>query len=107
MLHELMYSPQAAFFTELFGTSVRYTGASVVQVFFITAAAFGGLSLYGYTTRKSLSGIGSFLVMGLIGLILASLVNIFLASSGLAFAISLIGGIAGLLAGLALVRGLA
>jgi hypothetical protein len=70
---------------------IRYTGASVVQVFFITAATFGGLSLYGYTTSKSLSGIGSFLIMGLIGLVLASLVNIFLASSALSFAISAIG----------------
>ncbi|MFE1597968.1 Bax inhibitor-1/YccA family protein [Methylobacterium sp. ID0610] len=70
---------------------IRYTGASVVQVFFITAAAFGGLSLYGYTTSRSLSGIGSFLVMGLIGLVIASLVNIFLASSALQFAISVIG----------------
>jgi len=70
---------------------LRYTGASVVQVFFITAAAFGGLSLYGYTTQRSLSGIGSFLIMGLIGLIIASLVNIFLASSALQFAISVIG----------------
>jgi FtsH-binding integral membrane protein len=77
---------------------IRYTGASVVQVFFITAAAFGGLSLYGYTTSKSLSGMGSFLVMGLIGLILASLVNIFLASSGLGFVISLVG--VGIFAGL-------
>jgi uncharacterized protein len=64
---------------------------SIVQVFFITAAAFGALSLYGYTTQRSLSGMGSFLIMGLIGLILASLVNIFLASSALQFAISLIG----------------
>ncbi|RVU14056.1 Bax inhibitor-1/YccA family protein [Methylobacterium oryzihabitans] len=70
---------------------IRYTGASVVQVFFVTAAAFGGLSLYGYTTSRSLSGIGSFLVMGLIGLMIASLVNIFLASSALQFAISVIG----------------
>jgi uncharacterized protein len=70
---------------------IRYTGASVVQVFFVTAAAFGGLSLYGYTTSRSLSGIGSFLVMGLIGLIIASLVNVFLASSALQFAISVIG----------------
>jgi len=70
---------------------IRYTGASVVQVFFVTAAAFGGLSLYGYTTQRSLSGMGSFLMMGLIGLILASLVNIFLASSALQFAISVIG----------------
>ena len=70
---------------------LRYTGASVVQVFFITAAAFGGLSLWGYTTQRSLSGMGSFLLMGLIGLIIASLVNIFLASSALQFAISCIG----------------
>jgi hypothetical protein len=70
---------------------LRYTGASVVQTFFVTAAAFGGLSLWGYTTKRSLSGMGSFLMMGLIGLILASLVNIFLASSALQFAISAIG----------------
>jgi FtsH-binding integral membrane protein len=70
---------------------LRYTGASVVQTFFVTAAAFGGLSLWGYTTQRSLSGMGSFLMMGLIGLILASLVNIFLASSALQFAISAIG----------------
>jgi FtsH-binding integral membrane protein len=70
---------------------IRYTGASVVQVFFITAASFGALSLYGYTTRRSLSGIGSFLVMGLIGLLLASVVNIFVASSALQFAISVVG----------------
>ena len=70
---------------------LRYTGASVVQVFFITAASFGALSLWGYTTQRSLSGMGSFLMMGLIGLIIASLVNIFLASSALQFAISAIG----------------
>ncbi|WP_230530506.1 Bax inhibitor-1/YccA family protein [Microvirga roseola] len=68
-----------------------YTGASVVQVFFITAAAFGSLSLWGYTTKRSLSGMGSFLIMGLIGLILAMIVNIFLASTMLQFAISAIG----------------
>src|SRR5918993_269628 len=67
---------------------IRYTGASVVQVFFITAAAFGSLSLWGYTTNRSLSGFGSFLVMGVIGLIIASIVNLFLASSALQFAIS-------------------
>src|ERR671910_2755127 len=60
---------------------IRYTGASVVQVFFITAASFGALSLWGYTTRRPLSGIGSFLIMGVIGLIIASIVNLFLASS--------------------------
>ena len=70
---------------------IRYTGASVVQVFFITAASFGALSLWGYTTRRSLSGMGSFLVMGLFGLIIASLVNLFVASSALQFAISVIG----------------
>ncbi|TDR90040.1 Bax inhibitor-1/YccA family protein [Enterovirga rhinocerotis] len=70
---------------------IRYTGASITQTFFVTAAAFGGLSLYGYTTTRSLSGIGTFLVMGLIGLILASIVNIFLASSALQFVISAAG----------------
>jgi FtsH-binding integral membrane protein len=70
---------------------IRYTGASVVQVFFITAASFGALSLWGYTTKRSLSGMGSFLVMGLIGLLIASLVNIFLASSAMQFAISVVG----------------
>lgn len=68
-----------------------YTHASIARVFFITAAAFGALSLYGYTTQKSLSGWGSFLFMGLIGIVIASLVNIFLASSALQFAISVIG----------------
>ncbi len=68
-----------------------YTHASIARVFFISAAAFGGLSLYGYTTQKSLSGFGSFLMMGLIGIIIAGLVNIFLQSSALQFAISAIG----------------
>jgi FtsH-binding integral membrane protein len=68
-----------------------YTGASVARVFFITAASFAGLSLYGYTTRKDLSGMGSFLIMGVWGLIIASIVNIFLQSSALHFAMSVIG----------------
>ena len=68
-----------------------YTGQSVVQTFFVTAASFGALSLYGYTTKRNLSAMGSFLMMGLFGLIIASLVNIFLASSALQFAISVIG----------------
>jgi FtsH-binding integral membrane protein len=68
-----------------------YTGQSIARVFFITAASFGALSLYGYTTQRDLGPIGAFLVMGLIGLILASLVNIFLASSGLSFVISVVG----------------
>lgn len=60
-----------------------YTGGSIVSTFLVTAAAFGGLSLWGYTTKRDLSPIGSFLIMALIGLILASIVNIFLASSTL------------------------
>src|SRR5690606_38475421 len=68
-----------------------YTGASIAQTFFVSAAAFGALSLYGYTTKRDLSAIGSFLVMGLFGLIIASLVNLFLKSSALDFAISAIG----------------
>jgi FtsH-binding integral membrane protein len=70
---------------------VVYTGASIARVFFISASVFGAMSIYGYTTKKDLTGLGSFLMMGLIGLIIASLVNIFLKSSGLEFAISLIG----------------
>ena len=68
-----------------------YTGASVARVFFITTAAFAGLSLYGYTTKRDLSPIGAFLVMGMIGLFIAMIVNIFLGSAGLDFAISVIG----------------
>ncbi len=68
-----------------------FTGESIVQTFFVTAASFGALSLYGYTTKKSLSGLGSFLIMGLFGLIIASIVNIFLQSSAMGFAISAIG----------------
>ncbi|MBX9911755.1 MAG: Bax inhibitor-1/YccA family protein [Beijerinckiaceae bacterium] len=70
---------------------IVFTGESIARVFFITAATFGGVSLYGYTTKKALSGMGSFLIMGLIGLVIASVVNIFLASSALQFAISVIG----------------
>ena len=68
-----------------------FTGTSIATTFLVTAIAFAGLSLYGYTTKRDLSGFGTFLVMGLIGLIVASVVNIFLASSALAFAISVIG----------------
>ena len=70
---------------------MTYTGASITRTFFISAASFGALSLYGYTTQRDLSPIGSFLVMGLFGLILAMVVNIFLKSTGLDFAISAIG----------------
>ena len=67
---------------------LAYTGASITRTFFISAASFGALSLYGYTTQRDLSPIGSFLVMGLFGLILAMIVNIFLKSTGLDFVIS-------------------
>ena len=70
---------------------VVYTGTSIARVFFITASVFGAMSLYGYTTKRDLSGWGSFLFMGLIGVIIASIVNWFLASSALEFAISVIG----------------
>lgn len=70
---------------------LAYTGASIARTFFITAGAFASLSLYGYTTKKDLSAMGTFLMMGLIGIIIASLVNMFLHSSGLQFAVSVIG----------------
>jgi FtsH-binding integral membrane protein len=83
-------------FAALMGASIAsiflvYTGASIAQMFFITAASFGALSLWGYTTSRDLSAWGSFLFMGLVGIILASLVNLFFASSALQFAISAIG----------------
>jgi hypothetical protein len=64
---------------------------SITQIFFVTAAAFAALSVYGYTTKKDLSAFGTFLIMGVIGLVLAGLVNLFLQSSGLSFAISALG----------------
>jgi FtsH-binding integral membrane protein len=70
---------------------LQYTGASITRTFFISAASFGALSLYGYTTQRDLSPIGSFLIMGLFGLIIAMLVQVFLKSPGLDFAISAIG----------------
>jgi len=91
-------SAQLAFwaFAAVMGISLSsillvYTTESIARVFFITAAAFGALSLWGYTTQRDLSGWGSFLFMGLIGIIIAALVNIFLQSSALQFAISVIG----------------
>ena len=68
-----------------------FTGMSIVQVFLITAIAFAGLSLYGYTTKKDLSAWGTFLIMGVIGLIVASIVNIFLQSPAIMFAVSILG----------------
>ncbi|MDE0113730.1 MAG: Bax inhibitor-1/YccA family protein [Albidovulum sp.] len=89
---------QAVFwgFSALMGLSISYifavyTGFSIAQTFLITAIAFAGLSLYGYSTKKDLSGMGSFLIMGLIGLVVAMIVNIFLGSPAIMFAISVIG----------------
>ena len=83
-------------FAAVMGSSISsiflvFTGYSIAQVFLITSIAFAGLSLWGYTTKKDISGWGSFLIMGVIGLVVASIVNIFLASSALMFAISAIG----------------
>ncbi|MBU9696699.1 Bax inhibitor-1/YccA family protein [Rhodobacteraceae bacterium HSP-20] len=99
MINKLSYAAAQLFFyvyAALMGLSISfifaaYTGVSIAQTFLVTAIAFASLSLYGYTTKKDLSGMGTFLMMGLIGLIVASLVNIFLASSAVAFAISVIG----------------
>lgn len=91
-------SAQTAFwvYAGLMGLSLSsiflvYTGHSIVQTFFVTAAAFGALSLYGYTTKRSLSAMGSFMMMGLFGIIIAMLVNIFLQSAAVEFAISILG----------------
>ncbi len=70
---------------------IVYTGASITRVFFITAGTFASMSLYGYTTKRDLSKFGSFLFMGLIGIIIASVVNIFMQSSAMAFVISVVG----------------
>jgi FtsH-binding integral membrane protein len=70
---------------------IVYTANSIANVFFISAAAFGALSLYGYTTKRDLSPIGSFLIMGLFGVIIASLVNIWLKSDAMSFIISIVG----------------
>jgi FtsH-binding integral membrane protein len=75
----------------LAGIFLVFTGASIARVFFISAATFAAMSLYGYTTKRDLSRFGSFLFMGLIGIVLASLVNLFIGSSALQFAISVIG----------------
>ena len=83
-------------FAALMGASLSsifllYTGASITRVFFITAGTFGAMSIYGYTTKKDLTKLGSFLMMGLFGIIIASLVNIFMKSSMMYFVISIIG----------------
>ena len=83
-------------FAALMGASLSsifllYTGASITRVFFITAGTFGAMSIYGYTTKKDLTKLGSFLIMGLFGIIIASIVNIFMKSSMMYFVISIIG----------------
>jgi hypothetical protein len=83
-------------FSALMGLSISYifmiyTSVSIAQTFLVTAIAFAGLSLYGYTTKRDISGMGSFLIMGVIGLIVASIVNIWLQSSGMMYAISVLG----------------
>ena len=70
---------------------IQYTGTSITRVFFISAASFGALSLYGYTTQRDLSPIGAFLIMGLIGLLIAIVVNMFLQSNAMGFIISIVG----------------
>ena len=83
-------------FAALMGASLSsiflvYTGASITRVFFITAGTFGAMSIYGYTTKRDLTKLGSFLMMGLIGIIIASVVNIFMKSSMMYFVISILG----------------
>ena len=83
-------------FAALMGASLSsiflvYTGTSITRVFFITSATFGAMSIYGYTTNRDLTKFGSFLMMGLIGIIIASIVNIFLKSSMMYFVISILG----------------
>ncbi len=98
-IHKMSFaSTQTAFwvFAVLMGLSLAsvflaYTQTSIARVFFITAATFASMSVYGYTTKRDLTGLGSFLFMGLIGIILASVVNIFIGSAVMQFAISVIG----------------
>ena len=98
-MHKMSFNAAQAWFwgfAALMGLSLSYvflafTGESVARVFFITAGTFGAMSMVGYTTKRDLSGMGSFLMMGVIGIIIASIVNIFMQSSGLQFAISVIG----------------
>ncbi|THD81567.1 Bax inhibitor-1/YccA family protein [Aliigemmobacter aestuarii] len=99
MINRLSYSAAQLFFysfAAVMGLSLAwifkaFTGASIAQTFLVTSIAFASLSIYGYVTKRDLSGMGTFLMMGLIGLIVASIVNIFLASGAMAFAITVIG----------------
>ena len=87
----LYWSVVALIGASLGAVALRYTGQSLASTFLITAAAFGALSLYGYTTKRNLSGMGTFLIMSVIGLLIAGVVNVFLQSSLLMLAISVIG----------------
>jgi uncharacterized protein len=89
--HMLFWIYAAVMGISLGGIFLIYAGTSIARVFFITATTFGAMSLYGYTTNRDLSSIGSFLFMGLIGVVIASIVNIFLGSSTLQFVISIVG----------------
>jgi FtsH-binding integral membrane protein len=86
----LFYAFAAVMGLSLSSILLVYTGASVARAFFITSATFGALSLYGYTTKRSLAAMGSFLIMGLFGVIIASIVNIFLQSSAFQFGLSIL-----------------
>ncbi len=90
-LNMLFYGFSAVFGLSLSYIFAAYSGVSVARVFFITAGMFAGTSIYGYTTKRDLSGMGSFLIMGVIGLLIAMVVNIFLQSTMLQFLISAIG----------------
>jgi uncharacterized protein len=98
-INRMSYSAAQLFFyafSAVMGLSLAwifkaFTGISIAQTFLVTSIAFASLSLYGYTTKRDLSGFGTFLMMGLVGLIVASIINIFVASSALAFAVSVIG----------------
>lgn len=90
-LQALFWSFSAVMGLSLSSIFFLYTGISIAKIFFITAASFGGLSLWGYTTKKDLSGWGSFLFMGLIGIIIAMVVNMFLGSAMMDFIVSILG----------------
>ncbi len=87
----LYWAFAAAMGASLANIFLIYTHGSIARVFFISAGTFAAMSIYGYTTRRNLSGMGSFLMMGLIGVIIASVVNMFVGSSGLQFLISIVG----------------
>jgi len=88
----IVYWAIAALFGASLGAiALAYTGASIAQTFLITAGAFGGLSLWGYTTKRNLGAFGSFLMVGLIGLVIASIINMFVLNSALYFIINVVG----------------